>query len=89
MADFHGTPEGLMVALRSEAWASTRPVREGLDRDEYAKDRLGNIIRWQDADDRGSPFGWHVASWCGRGLRRAAGDRTRITRIVTRLHSSP
>lgn len=66
-----GTSEGLMVLLRSEAWGSTSPASAGLARDdEFRRDRFGNLIRWHDCGDRGSPFGWHVAR-CGNGAWEA------------------
>lgn len=46
--------------LKRAAWGRTSPVGGHANAWEFRKDKLGNLVRYQDYGNRKSPFGWEL-----------------------------
>ena len=50
----------MLEDLKRAAWARTSPVEGQMNAWEFRKDALGNLVRYNDFNNRHSPFGWEL-----------------------------
>ena len=50
----------MLEDLKRAAWARTSPVEGQMNAWEFRKDAFGNLVRYNDFNNRHSPFGWEL-----------------------------